>query len=229
MILIENLKAGYFGNSVLNGVDAVFASGAVHGLLGLNGSGKTTLLRAVYGLVKPDEGRVLIDGAAASRKQMAFLEAEQYFYHNITAAEYLELLSGSSSFDFIPWLDVFSLPSDVFIDEFSTGMKKKLAFIGVVALGRPVLLLDEPFNGLDMESSRILSKVLVRMKKSGKTILVTSHILGSLTEICDTMLLLKDGKVSRTFDDSTTFDIEREVFKDLDEATEQKLSKLSGI
>lgn len=228
MIKITSLHVGYAGKPVLKGVDAVFESGKIHGLIGLNGSGKTTLLRCMYGALKPEAGNVEVRVSAVGRS-MAFLEAEQYFYHHITGEEYLKLLRTDNSFDIEPWLDVFSLPGNVLIDEYSTGMKKKLAFIGIVASSRPILLLDEPFNGLDMESSRVLSKVLLKMRQSGKTIVLTSHILGSLIAICDNMLLLKDGKVQKTFGDFVDDKIESEVFRELDEQLDIKLSRLPGI
>jgi ABC-2 type transport system ATP-binding protein len=114
--------------------------------------------------------------------------------------EYLDLLSSTSNkFDIEKWNQIFGLPLNDLIDTYSTGMKKKLAFLGIMALGRPVLILDEPFNGVDVESNEKIFQILKRLKNHGKTVLLSSHILSSLTDICDKISFLKDGAISKTY------------------------------
>jgi ABC-2 type transport system ATP-binding protein len=229
MISITDLTAGYGGVPVLKGLTASLESNRIHGLVGLNGSGKTTLLRIISGQHKADAGVVLVDGKTPNRKHVAFLESENYFYHNITGEEYLSLFVRDSGITAKPWLDVFNLPGNSFIDGYSTGMKKKLAFIVAVISKRQVLLLDEPFNGLDMESARVLSLVLERLKQNGRTIIITSHILGSLTDLCDSILFLKNGRTDRTFEGNSSQEIEKEVFYELDSTIIEQIIKLPGL
>jgi ABC-2 type transport system ATP-binding protein len=229
MISITDLTAGYGGEPVLKGLTANLVSNKIHGLVGLNGSGKTTLLRVLFGQIKAESGFVRINGNVPGRKYAAFLESDNYFYHNITGFEYLSLFVQQTVDSVQPWLDIFSLPGNKFIDEYSTGMKKKLAFIVAVISGRPVLLLDEPFNGLDMESARIVSLVLEQLRNNGKTIIITSHILGSLTELCDSILFLKNGITGKTFDGNSPLEIEKEVFRELDVTIKEQIVRLPGL
>jgi ABC-2 type transport system ATP-binding protein len=101
---------------------------------------------------------------------------------------------------------LFLLPLDQVIDQYSTGMKKKLALLGVLKQDKPILILDEPFNGLDMETCRIIHLIILQLKEKGKTIIVTSHILETLTNLCDYIHLLEGGKVIKS--------IERKNFED---------------
>ena len=112
----------------------------------------------------------------------------------------MDLLSGTDNqFDIEKWNKIFDLPLDDLIDTYSTGMKKKLAFLGVMALDRPILILDEPFNGVDVESNEKIFQILERVKEQGKIILLSSHILSSLTNICDKISFLKEGAIFKTY------------------------------
>src|SRR5690606_16503530 len=129
-----------------------------------------------------------------------FLETEYFFYSYMKGREYLELLSAKNDhFDIEKWNGIFELPLHELIDTYSTGMKKKLAFLGVLALDRPVLILDEPFNGVDVESNEKLFQILLRLKNTGKIILLSSHILSSLTGICDKISCLEEGTFLKTY------------------------------
>ncbi|MGB0431535.1 MAG: AAA family ATPase, partial [Bacteroidia bacterium] len=107
---------------------------------------------------------------------------------------------GQSNSNFNPdkWNQLFELPLNKMVDEYSTGMKKKLALMGVIALDKPILMLDEPFNGVDLESNEKIKLVLKRLQENGKTIIVTSHILETLTDICHQISVLYEGKIELT-------------------------------
>ncbi|HEX5002684.1 MAG TPA: ATP-binding cassette domain-containing protein [Bacteroidia bacterium] len=228
MLMLNKIAAGYNGEVVLEDITASFSENGIHGLIGLNGSGKTTLMRVIYGLHKVYSGSVKFRNSGTNG-QVAFLETENYFYHSITGPEYLSLLNNHKGFDFSPWMRLFNLPAKGFIEEYSSGMKKKLALIGVVCSGKPLLLLDEPFNGLDMESVRILTQVLKLLRAKGKTILITSHILSSMTEVCDTLTIIRNGRVTKSFDFVDAVEIEEQVYRELDNQIQQQIETLTIV
>lgn len=195
MISINNIAFSYPGNKkVLHQLNLDIQTGMIHGMVGLNGSGKTTLLNLIFGLLKPDEGVISCDNFDMSKQNMGYLPSESYFYSNITGREYLALFK-NPGFETEIWNQLFGLPLDEIVDEYSSGMKKKLALMGVIKMDKQLLILDEPFNNLDIETSRVVRKVLIEMRKSGKTILVTSHILETLTNLCDRIHYLNEGKI----------------------------------
>jgi len=195
MITISNLSVEYQQNKpVLEHLNLQLGEHKIHGLVGLNGSGKTTLLNTIYGLLKPVSGEIKIDEHPINKKQIGYLEAENYFYSNINGEEYLSLFQ-NKNFDIKSWNQIFELPLQTLIENYSTGMKRKLALLGVLKLDKSILILDEPFNSLDMETSKVLQIIIMRLKEKGKTILITSHILESLTNICDEIHFLEKGQI----------------------------------
>jgi ABC-2 type transport system ATP-binding protein len=183
----------------------------------MNGAGKTSLLNAMAGYVKPISGSILMQGQPLLRRDLAFLETENYFYSRITGREYLGLFTappGSPGLD--EWNRMFRLPLDQVIDGYSSGMKKKLALAGVLRQNKPLVILDEPFNGLDLESSRLLGMIITKLKERGKTILITSHILESLTGLCDYIHLIENGRIRFTREKGNFANLEQEIFKDTD-------------
>lgn len=200
MLTITDLTVKYGTHTVLDRLSLTLADHSVHGLVGLNGSGKTTLLKALYGLIKKAEGQILYQGIAPDRKQMSFLPTENYFYSFITGREYLDFfLYYHPTFDLDPLLDYFSLPLDAMVDQYSTGMKKKLALLAHLILDKEIMIFDEPFNGLDLESVYVFTRLVESLRKKRKTILITSHILDTLTPLCDHIHYLSAGRILRSF------------------------------
>jgi ABC-2 type transport system ATP-binding protein len=217
MIAIESIRVAYGDHLVLDELSLTIPVQKVHGLVGMNGAGKTTLLNAMAGYVKPISGSILMQGQPLLRRDLAFLETENYFYSHITGREYLGLFtapSGSPGID--EWNRMFRLPLDQVIDGYSSGMKKKLALAGVLRQDKPLVILDEPFNGLDLESSRLLGMIITKLKERGKTILITSHILESLTGLCDYIHLIGNGRIRFTREKGNFANLEQEIFKDTD-------------
>lgn len=209
MILIEKLEIRYGSESpILCGLDLTLEFNSIHGLVGLNGSGKTTLLNAIYGLVPINAGKIMISGLPSNKKSISYLQAESYFYSNITGAEYLSIFN-NKNFLSERWNELFKLPLNNIIDSYSTGMKKKLALMGIMKQDKPIIILDEPFNGLDIESTRILRSILLGIKDR-KTIIITSHVMETLTNLCDWIHYLEDGKIkyNKEKDQFSTFEAE---------------------
>jgi ABC-2 type transport system ATP-binding protein len=200
MFTIENLQVGYKkAEPVLKGLNLSIETGKVHGFVGLNGSGKTTLLNTLYGFITPETGQIFYNGHPLKRKDIAYLEAENYFYPYMTGREYLSLFpQGNTTFDVAYWQHLFSLPLDEITENYSTGMRKKLALIAVLKQDKPILILDEPFNGLDLESSFLLTALLEQLQSKETTILITSHIYESLTNCCHYIHYLSNGIINQS-------------------------------
>ena len=199
MLTIDNLTISYGPKVVLSSLRLSMEAGRIYGIIGFNGTGKTTLLNAIYGIPRQKDC-IYFAGKPLSRTKIAYLETETFFYSRITGRDYLDLFKKQNKeFDFEMLCEMFNIPMDNFIDTYSTGMKKKLALVGILSLDREIILLDEPFNGLDLESVMVLQLMLKKISSSGRLVIVTSHIFESLSSICDTILLLEDGIISKSY------------------------------
>jgi len=195
---------------VIAGLDLVVPAGEVHGVVGPNGAGKTTLLEAIYGFVPTRRGTITLRGVRPDARSTAYLPTENYFYPRMTGREYLRIFRARApAFDADAWAELFDLPLDRFVDEYSAGMKKKLALIATLSLDRAAILLDEPSNNLDVESNLLLAQVVRQLAEAGRIVLVTSHILEALTSACDRIHLLRGGRVARTFGRGEFGELER--------------------
>jgi ABC-2 type transport system ATP-binding protein len=228
MIILNDLHVRYGNNHVIKGLNLDIADHSIHGLVGLNGAGKTTLLNAIYGLKEKAKGEIRCGSAQFCRRKIAFLETENYFYPRITGMEYLKLFrTNNPAFDIDKWNEFFELPLHRLIESYSNGMKKKLALLGVIALDREILMLDEPFNGLDLETVEKLKRLLPSLKSS-KTILITSHILESLLGICDSISYLNGGMIQFTRERREFDSIEDEIFAVHRDRIDQQIKALIG-
>ena len=212
MLQINALYVSYGEHEVLKGCNLSCAYHEIHGVLGMNGAGKTTLFNTLYGFMNSQKGSCALDGQLIDNQQIGYLETRNYFYPYLSGREYLQLLSlHTTAFDIDSWNRIFELPLDRLVDQYSTGMKKKLTFLGILALDRPVLILDEPFNGVDIESNEKLYQILERLKRQKKIILCSSHIISSLTGICDQISYLIGGQFVKTYAQSEFDSLEAQL------------------
>lgn len=196
MIEIKNLNLKYGRVSVFHNASVKFESGKIHGLVGLNGTGKTSLFRVLFKLRDKLSGSITYNHNNLNRSEMAFLPTENFFYTNLTGQEYLDIFPSALSKDLLREFEtLFAVPIDKLIDSYSSGMKKKLALLGVLRLNKSIYLLDEPFSGLDIESVYLLKKIIKALKDNNKTILLSSHILDTLIGLCDHFFILDSGKI----------------------------------
>jgi len=226
MILIKNLSVSYNKNkNVLENLSLQMQEGLIHGIVGLNGAGKTTLLNTIFGIKKQNKGEVLLNSEKLTKKSFSFLPTENYFYPNIIGQEYLNIFK-NKDFDVEKWNTLFKLPLDKIIETYSTGMKKKLALFGVLKTDKPILILDEPFNGLDIETVRIIRSVLLRLKDKGKTILITSHVIERLTNLCDFIHYLENRKIELSIKKDQFEKFENEIYKSIEEKNKKLIHEL---
>ena len=229
MLEILNLRKAYGPHVVLHDVSLNLLPGTIHGLVGANGAGKTTLLNCLYGLENDFTGAVADTAGTPVREQCGLLPYEPYFYPRLTGREYLEFClqaRGRSVVDFTGWNYLLELPLDQYADEYSTGMRKKLALLALLVQQFRYLILDEPFNGLDLEANLLLKEILKRLRDRGTGILLTSHLLGALTETCDEISVLVGGRVQRNYAAVEFGTLEADL---LDGLHREKLGLLPGL
>ncbi|MCC9137901.1 ATP-binding cassette domain-containing protein [Pontibacter silvestris] len=219
MISIKNLNVEQKGKVILQHLTGQFEQGQVHGIVGLNGAGKTTFLNSLYGFIKPTAGEITYQEKKLSKKYISYLETSNYFYAGITGGEYLKLFCKATE-KHKEWNKLFLLPLNNLIESYSTGMKKKLALMGVLLQNKPILLLDEPFNGLDLESMWVVKRIISDIKHT-KTILLTSHILETLTDNCDFIHRLEHKKINQVY--------AKEDFKQFQELLYQELHEKTAL
>lgn len=227
MLDLHSIHFSYDEVEILKGISLQLESGKIHGLAGMNGSGKTTLLQVIYGLLKPQNGDIRFKGKPIQMQETVFLEAGNYFYHRLTTKETLQLFSvANPGFEIDRWLEVFSLSGKEFTEDLSTGMRKKLAILCALAKDQELMLLDEPFNGLDMESVMVLHAVLKELRKKGKTILITSHILETLLENCDSIQTFAEGRILQSYRPDEYEQMKKDFFVGLEEKLELSIGAL---
>ena len=213
MITLQNVTLRYGKHEVIQDLSLTLEEGIIHGLVGLNGSGKTTLIHGLCRIKPLQQGTVTIGDRALTLREVVYLETTNFFYSRITGREYLTLFQQRyPHFSISDWNTLFGLPLGQYIEQYSTGMKKQLAFLGVIASDKPFFVLDEPFNGIDLETTQKLKLVMRALRENGKTILITSHILESLTSLCDAISYLDNGQIQRTFYQEEFAGMEDKIF-----------------
>ena len=222
MLVIEDVSKTYRGKPVLREVSFRVRKGEIFGILGINGAGKTTLLKTISGFVRPDSGSVLF-GAEPSQEtepMIASLIDEPAFYGHLTGYDNLSLfysLSGGKDKSRIAAsLEKVGMLSkkDVLYRKYSLGMKKRLYLAFAFMLHSDYILLDEPFNGLDAVAIETIKKILLSLKETGVTILVSSHMIEELKDIADRVAVFDQGKLLTICEEPKSIDL-RAVFLEM--------------
>ena len=210
MLEVKKLSGGYANIPVLKDVSFQVADGELVGLIGLNGAGKSTTIKEIIGLLTPYEGQILIDGqtiqvqAEAYRKKIGFIPETPSLYEELTLKEHLEVVALAYDLD---WdaaferaeklLKLFRLEEKLewFPVHFSKGMKQKVMIICAFMVQPSLLIVDEPFLGLDPVAIQDLIDLLEEEKKRGTSILMSTHVLDSAEKMCDRFVILHQGQV----------------------------------
>lgn len=213
MIKINKLSKNFDSCQVLKNINLEFTAGKVYGIVGANGAGKTTLFRCIAGL-ENYSGEITSEFIPL-KNHLGLLMTEPFFFSKITGEEYIRLLCNARNIKIKSFLDknIFDLPLNQYASTYSTGMKKKLALTAILMQENKYLILDEPYNGVDIQSNLILTEIINKLKKLDKVILISSHIFSMLRDTCDEIHLLKKGEEVRTFqkDDFTRLEEEMKV------------------
>ena len=210
MLEVKKLSGGYANIPVLKDVSFQVADGELVGLIGLNGAGKSTTIKEIIGLLTPYQGQILIDGqtiqdrAEAYRKKIGFIPETPSLYEELTLKEHLEVVALAYDLD---WdaaferadklLKLFRLEEklDWFPVHFSKGMKQKVMIICAFMVQPSLLIVDEPFLGLDPVAIQDLIDLIEEEKKRGTSILMSTHVLDSAEKMCDRFVILHQGQV----------------------------------
>ena len=194
MIETIHLSKRYGTIQALQNIDLRFEEGKTIGVVGENGAGKTTLFRCIADL-ESYEGQVLSDRKPL-KNYLGFLPTEPYFFPKITAKEYIQLLVNArgEKIKDPERQNIFDLPLNQYASTFSTGMKKKLALFAILLQGNHYFILDEPFNGVDIQSNLIITEIIRKLQALNKTVILSSHIFSTLSDTCDEIYLLHQGQ-----------------------------------
>ena len=211
MIKIEELSKFYGKKQVLNTINLEFKKGKVYGIVGENGAGKTTLFRCISGL-ESYKGNISSDFSKL-KNHLGLLLTEPYFFSKITGKEYIQLLANArrTKLTNIEDKNIFDLPLNQYASTYSTGMKKKLALTAILLQANNVFILDEPFNGVDIQSNLIITEIIKRFKKLEKTVIISSHIFSTLADTCDEIYLMKKGEIIKKVDQADFNTLEKEM------------------
>ncbi len=196
----------HFGPVVaLDGVDLTMRAGSVTGFLGPNGAGKTTLLRIAAGLLHATRGDVLVFGTPSDRPEarlgVGYLPADPVFYPSLTGRENLDLLArlqGEGSPDRAEACERLELADDVLdrpAGTYSSGMRQKLGIVQAVQHRPRLVILDEPANRLDPMSHRAFESLVHDVVATGSSVLLSSHTLSEVEEVCDTVTMIDTGRI----------------------------------
>ncbi len=194
MIEIQNLDKSFGSHKVLHNINIRFERGHVYGIAGENGAGKTTLFRCIAGL-EEYSGSISSD-LQPLKNHLGLLLTEPFFFDKITGREYLQLLCNARSVAVgnLDERNIFDLPLNQYAGTYSTGMKKKLALTAILLQQNQYFILDEPYNGVDIQSNLVITEIIHQLKSLGKTVLLSSHIFSTLSETCDEIHLLRNGQ-----------------------------------
>jgi ABC-2 type transport system ATP-binding protein len=207
MIEVENLVKQYASVRAVDGVSFSVGKGEIFGLLGPNGAGKTSTIRTIMDIIKPDSGTVRLMGqpmSAASKARIGYLPEERGLYKTFRLLEcltYLGALKGmprkEASRRAMALLEQTGLGEYARrkVQELSKGMTQKAQFLATLVHDPALLILDEPFQGLDPINTEMLKEILLAEQKRGKTIILSTHDMNQVEEMCDRILLINHGRV----------------------------------
>src|SRR5271156_1356821 len=205
-IVLEKVTKAYDSVTAVNGVSLKVRAGAILGLLGPNGAGKTTTIRMIMNILVPDSGsiRVLDELVSDStRDQIGYLPEERGLYPRMKVLEiivFLAALHGLTQAEAArrakEWLDRLGLAewSDKKLVDLSKGMQQKVQFITSVIHGPPIMILDEPFSGLDPVNAATIQEIMIDMRKQGSTIVLSTHRMEQVERLCDSICLIDKGR-----------------------------------
>jgi len=210
LVNIDNVTKWFGYKIALDHVTFSVPPGQICGLLGPNGAGKTTLFRLLMGILKATQGSILIDGFDAFEERVdvkrliGFLPDEPVFYSYLSGREVLELSAAMHGLDVPAAMGRISsvmsklrLTSDIdnYAEDYSRGMKKKLGLLLAMLHEPKLLVLDEPTNGLDVESTRLFYELISETASQGTTVLFSTHLMDHVTRLCSHAVIINEGKL----------------------------------
>jgi ABC-2 type transport system ATP-binding protein len=210
LVRVEHVIKSFGDKLALQDVSFAIPAGQICGLLGPNGAGKTTLFRLLMGILKATHGRLLVDGLDAFEDRVAvkrligFLPDEPVFYSYLSGREVLELSAAMHGLDvaaamsrMAPVIAKLRLADDIdnYAEDYSRGMKKKLGLLLAMLHEPKLLVLDEPTNGLDVESTHLFYELIQETAQRGTTVVFSTHLMDHVTKLCSHAVVINEGRV----------------------------------
>jgi ABC-2 type transport system ATP-binding protein len=210
MLRVHNLTKRYGALTAVEHVSFEVSPGEVFGLLGPNGSGKSTIVKTLMGLLEPSNGRIELDGHDALadpieyKKLLGYVPEEPHLYTYLTGPEYLQLIGRLRE---IPdavleakidqFLELLGIYDDRYqtLSSYSKGMRQKVLIAAAVLHNPRIVILDEPFSGLDVSAARVLKAFVRALANEGKIVVFSSHVLEVVEQVCSRVIILKDGRI----------------------------------
>ncbi|RYY54150.1 MAG: ATP-binding cassette domain-containing protein [Chitinophagaceae bacterium] len=207
LLQLNHLKKNFATQKAVDDISLNIERGSIFGLLGPNGAGKTTLIRMITGIFYPDEGEILFDGKKFDPlndiEHIGYMPEERGLYKKMKIGEqalYLAQLKGLSKTDATlklkTWFKKFDMESwwDKKVEDLSKGMQQKLQFVTTVLHDPKLIILDEPFSGLDPVNANLIKDEIYNLAKNGATIIFSTHRMEQVEEICDHIVLVNKGR-----------------------------------
>lgn len=233
MLKIEHLTKVYGGKKAVDDLSLHIQPGEIYGFIGHNGAGKTTTLKSVVGILQFDEGEITIDGISireqplACKKKFAYIPDNPDLYDFMTGIKYLNFIADVFGVDenirqerIRKYAELFELTNDLGqpIAAYSHGMKQKLAIIAAWMHDPKLIIMDEPFVGLDPKASHLLKGMMREVCNNGGAIFFSTHVLEVAEKLCDKVAIIKGGKLIRsgTMEEVKGDDSLEEVFLELE-------------
>ena len=210
MIEIKNVTKKYGENIAISDISFNVNDGEIFGFIGHNGAGKTTLIKSIVGIHEFDSGDILINGKSIIRnpieckKQMAYVPDNPELYENMKAIDFINFICDvyevsleERTKNINKYAKLFEIDNNLNepISSFSHGMKQKIALISALAHNPKILIMDEPFVGLDPKAVYDVKEIMNEMIKEGKTIFFSTHILDVAEKLCSRVAIIKKGKI----------------------------------
>jgi ABC-2 type transport system ATP-binding protein len=205
-VTLDNICKSFGQVHAVDNLSVEVPAGSVYGFLGPNGAGKTTTLRMIMNIIRPDSGRIEIlgDGQIEQVKnRIGYMPEERGLYRKMTARKvlaYFGSIKGLNEKEIVHrvphWLETIGLAdwADKKVEELSRGMHQKLQFAVTVINDPELVILDEPFSGLDPLNQELLKAIILEMRNQGKTVIFSTHVMHEAEKLCDFILLINRGK-----------------------------------
>lgn len=210
MLKIVNLSKSYKNKKIIDNICLEIKDGDIFGFIGRNGAGKTTTIKCIVGINSIDEGSILLDNISIKKDPKLFKQKISYIpdtpnlYDNLTGIQYLNFIADIYNVEknqrkeiILKYAEVFTLKDDLknLISSYSHGMKQKLLFISAMIHKPEILILDEPFIGLDPIASYKVKNLIQELCKLGCSVFFSTHVLDVAEKICNKIAIIKDGNI----------------------------------
>ena len=206
MLDIRNVIKRYDGVTAVDDLSLTIEPGGVYGLLGPNGAGKTTTIRMIMGIIEPDEGQISVFGEPFSertKERIGYLPEERGLYRKMKVLDHLVFLGeikgvpakigAERSIEWMRRLELTGWEQKT-VESLSKGMQQKIQFISTVLHEPELMILDEPFTGLDPINTQLLKDIVMEMKGEGRTIVLSTHLMDQVEKLCERICLINRGR-----------------------------------